>query len=223
MKATFSTLTLAITFIFTACDPESCRDCETFNFDLNNWSIMDDTIAAELKFIDSNFVEYYFELISIDSSEPYRECQISSTVEGVGCYLTKRIRYSCDSLNLDFRIFYEQYEVLNDNPAHNDCNYLIEFVDIEKQEHIITLPLDILHEGGIEYTLEQLNIYELANQEYTNALRMNIDQMIVYDTYNTTNVEYIEAKHLKEVIFQIPHGIVGLTLENGKQLILLNE
>jgi hypothetical protein len=221
MKLLFSTLTLAL--LFTACDPQSCRDCKTFNFDLTNWSIMDDTIANKLRFIDTNFNEYNFELISVELSEPYVECQITSAPEGVSCFLTKRIRYSCDSLNLDFRILYEQIEVLNDNPAYNDCLYLIEFVDIEKQEHLITLPLDILHEEAKEYRLEQVTKYELANHEYTNVHRMNIDQMIVYDTYRKINSEYVEAKYLKEVIFQIPNGIVGLTLEDGKQLILMNE
>lgn len=222
LKANLSTLisAFAITLVFTSCDPITCRDCETFNFDLKDWSIMDDTIASELRFIDTDFKEYHFELISIDLSEPYRKCDIS----GASCHLTKRIRYSCDSLNLDFRILYDQYDAgLDDNPALNDCFYILEFVDVEKQEHIITIPIDILHDGAVEYALEELNTYELANRVYTQTSRMNIDSMMTYNTYNTTDIEYIEAKHLREVVFQIPNGIVGLTLENGKELILLSE
>ncbi|HHG85096.1 MAG TPA: hypothetical protein ENJ82_10165 [Bacteroidetes bacterium] len=59
-----TTLSLPVlAFAFTSCDPQSFRDCDGFDYDLSKWSIMDDTVADALRFIDSSYQEHFFELI----------------------------------------------------------------------------------------------------------------------------------------------------------------
>lgn len=205
-----------------SCDPQSCRDCEIFNFDLRNWSEMDDSIAINLKFSDDNLEIYEFDLVATEFSENYRECQIASTIEGVSCYLTKRIHYSCEALNFDFIIFYEQYDVLNDNPAFNDCLYRIEYDNVEESEHLVTSAIDVLNDG-IKERLDSMETFKVGNKEYSNVSIMHIDSLITFETYQKVANEMVETKYIKNIIFKIPNGIVGLTLVNGKELILIKE
>ena len=203
-----------------SCDPENCRDCETFNFDITNWSIMDDTIANELKFIDEQLNEYYFELVDSEITEPYTECQLAGSEESVPCRLKKKIRYSSSNFEFDLIKTYDQIEVPGGNPAVNNCFYLIELRN--ETDHILTPVLDLFRGIDTINRLVPMDQYFLANQLYTKVVSLKIDSMIVYDTYGTSNVEYVDAE-LLEVVFQIPNGIVGLTLKNGSKLILVKE
>jgi len=205
-----------------SCDPQSCRDCEKFSFDLSNWSEMDDTVSTELKFIDENLDIYTFDLISTELSENYRECQSARSIPGVTCYLTKRIHYNCDVLNIDFKIFYEQYDELDNNPVFDNCFYRIEYDNVEEGEHLVTLPIDILN-AGVQDRLQSMASFQIANNEYSNVSIMQIDTLITFDSYLKAIDERVEAKYLKDIIFKIPNGIVGLTLLNGKELILIKE
>ncbi|MBP9135359.1 MAG: hypothetical protein KBF75_15135 [Saprospiraceae bacterium] len=181
---------------------------------------MDDTVATSYKFIDENNREYPLELEELKLSEPYRECQLSGSVESVSCTLTKKIKYVSNALNFDLILFYKQIEVPGNNPAVNNCFYLIELIDKDKEDHVLTLPLDLFRGIDTVNVLKPLDKYELAGQEYTDVLIMKIDSMIVYDTFETFNVTYIDDTQILEVIFQIPNGIVGLTLKSGERLIL---
>lgn len=203
-----------------SCDPEHCRDCETFNFDITNWSIMDDTISQELKFIDEDFNEINFELVDAELSEPYTECQLAGSVESVSCRMSKNIRYGSNDFGFDIIKTYNQIEVPGGNPAVNNCYYLIELIN--ENNHVLTQVHDLVHDIETLNKLEKTERYSLANEEYTNVHVLNIDNMIVYDTYETINVEFVEPE-LLEIVIQIPNGIVGLTLKNGTKLILSKE
>ncbi len=213
------TILFIISIVFYSCDPESCRHCETFNFDISEWSIMDDTIKSSYRFFDESENEYLFEFKELQMSEPYKECQISSSEDGVGCLLTKKITYEADFLNYDFRIFYEQFEVPGNNPALNNCYYLIEVQGKQNDFHCLSPPLDLFTVVDMVKGLEPVESYAFAGQSYSNVLRMRIDSMIVFDTYVTIDVKYVEPK-IKEVMLQSPNGIIGLTLDNDKRLIL---
>ncbi len=213
-------IVLFVPVLLISCDPEHCRDCGAFSFDITEWNIMDDTVATSYKFIDENNREYPLELEELKLSEPYRECQLSGSVESVSCTLTKKIKYVSNALNFDLILFYKQIEVPGNNPAVNNCFYLIELIDKDKEDHVLTLPLDLFRGIDTVNVLKPLDKYELAGQEYTDVLIMKIDSMIVYDTFETFNVTYIDDTQILEVIFQIPNGIVGLTLKSGERLIL---
>ena len=201
-----------------SCDPEHCRDCETFNFEISNWNIKDDTIATELKFVNQDFVKKTFDFIKINSSEPYTECQLAGSVESVSCYLTRKLEYESASLGFKIIMFYEQIDVPSGNAAHNTCNYIIEYKN--EDEHLMTPPIDIWQ--GVENTISRLipvSEYTLANIQYNDVYKMKVDQMLVFETYGKIDAERVDSKIL-EVIFQIPDGIIGLKLESGEQLII---
>ncbi|MEZ4954652.1 MAG: hypothetical protein R2825_13880 [Saprospiraceae bacterium] len=212
-------LIVSVSIFLASCDPESCRGCETFNFDLTDWSIMDDTVKATYVFIDENYKETKLQFEDLELSEPYTECGIASSPNGVYCELTKKIKYFSDSLDFKFIIYYQQIELPGGNIATNNCNYLIELLDEETGEHLLVPPMDLF--AGIDTIniLEPLDEYKIANEIYTNVYRRKIENMIVYSSYETINAEYVEPK-LNEIYYQIPNGIIGLTLENGKKLIL---
>ena len=219
MKFLTTFFLLTLVFAFTSCDPQSFRDCDGFDYDLSKWSIMDDTVADGLRFIDSSYQEHFFELIMADESEPYLGAAIVSSPESVPCVLTKKIMYFYDPMNLDFVVSYERFEYLDSTSEFNYCHYMIELQSGEDTK-LVTKPIDIASESDLENTLEPLDKYELAGHTYYNVLRMTIDQLIVYDTRREPTVDYAAPKYIKEIVFQPPNGIVGLTLENGQQLIL---
>lgn len=210
------TLIISVSIFSFSCDPESCRNCKTFNFDLTDWSIIDDTIKTTYVFIDKNENETKLQLEALELSEPYLECGIGNTVS---CESTKKIKYFSDSLDFKFIIYYQQIEVPEGNPAVNNCFYLIELLDEVTGEHLLTPPMDLFTEIDNINILEPIGEYEIGSQKYIDVLRRKIDNMIVYSSYETTDVEYVESK-ISEIYYQIPIGIVGLTLENGKKLIL---
>ncbi len=213
------TLITSVSIFLVSCDPESCRGCETFNFDLTNWSIMDDTVKTTYVFIDENDNETKLQFEDLELTEPYTECEIASSPNGVPCYLTKKIKYFSDSLNYKFIIYYQQIEVPGGNVATNNCNYLIELLDEKTGEHLLTPPMDLFPGIDTINILEPLDEYKIADEIYTNVFRRKIENMIVYSSYETSNVEYVETK-INEIYYQIPNGIIGLTLGNGKNLIL---
>ena len=179
---------------------------------------MDDTIATELKFIDDELNEFNFELVGEENSAPFTACQITSAVETVGCIMTKKIRYSSNNFEFDIIKSYTQLEVPGGNPALNRINYAIELM-IESR-HIIAPILDLFSGIDTINRLTPMDQYSFANQEHMNVAGVKIDSMIVYDSFETLDVEFVDAE-LQEVIFQIPNGIVGLTLKNETKLILV--
>ncbi len=212
-------LAIIILTFSVSCDPESCRNCERFNFNLSEWSIMDDTIKTTYVFIDENDNETKLQFEELELSEPYTECGIASSPSGVYCELIKKIKYFSDSLDFKFIIYYQQIELPGGNIATNNCFYSIELLDEETGEHLLTPPMDLFVGIDTINILEPLDEYKISSERYTNVFRRKIDNMIVYSSYETIDVEYVEPK-INEIYYQIPNGIIGLTLENGKKLIL---
>jgi hypothetical protein len=68
-----------------------------------------------------------------------------------------------------------------------------------------------------------METFKVGNKEYSNVSIMHIDSLITFETYQKVANEMVETKYIKDIIFKIPNGIVGLTLVNGKELILTKE
>ncbi len=203
----------------TSCDPVNCRKCNRFNFDIKHWSKMDDTVSYTMRFVDEALHHYNFRLISVDYSQPYEECEITSSSESVVCTLNKTIEYTCDTLGLTIQIVYNQYENLNPNNQNEKCLYFIKIKGVNEHENLATSFVYIDNEDISKYSLTSMPEYQVGQIKYQDVYVKSLDKMIVFETLNTPNSTKVDAKFFKEIVFQIPNGIVGLTLENGDKII----
>lgn len=204
-----------IVLVFLSCDPESCRDCDTFNHDLEGWSIGDDTLQQELIFVDVQMNEYTFRLDTSFLSLPYNECQLVSSPADVACNLTKKNRYLSDEWALDFAFAYEQFEVPNGDIASNEVFYSIQIKEYLEDGYLETIKLDILRPESINIALAQQNEIALGGQEYKDVLVMEIEKMKVLNS-----TQEVSPKILNRVYFKPPLGIVKLDFIDGRELIL---
>jgi len=200
------------------CDPKSCRDCETFNFDLSNWSLIDDSIKTKLTFLDEQLNEVYLSLIETNLSEPYRECQITSSPESVGCFLTRSSTYLVDGLGFEMKFAYEQIEVPGGNTALNDVMYKILLRETDANFTIETSPIYILDEQRLEINTSKNESISQSGESYIDVIDFQIDRM-----FNSETKEEIEPQLISRVTFQIPNGIVGFVLADSTSFILKSE
>ncbi|MEZ5059070.1 MAG: hypothetical protein R2879_18705 [Saprospiraceae bacterium] len=205
--------------LFYSCDPQSCRECGTFYFDITNWSIMDDTIKNEYIFLNNDSNTVILSHTETAFSEPGKVCQIAESEEWVGCTLTKKITYASNSLPYDLIISYEHFEVPGNNPATNNCYYTLETKNKLDGTHLITPQMEIFTGIDSVTRLIRVPVFDQASQSYSNVLRMDVGSMIEASTVNSP-FPILATPTIREIYFKPPNGIIGLLLQDGRTLIL---
>ncbi len=209
---------LMLCFTILSCDPQSCRDCEAFNFDLSNWSLIDESLRPNLTFLDEQSNEIHFSLIETSQSEPYRECQLAGSPESVSCFFNRSSTYLVEELGFQMRFFYDQFEVPGDNPAVNDVFYKIQLIQPDEGSIIEAVNLDIYHEEALHIVTTEVEQISQSGESYNDLIEFQIDRMFDVETR-----EEVENQLISSVTFQVPNGIVGFTLTDSTRLILKEE
>lgn len=215
MKTSGLLICVLILMTFNACDPISCRDCETINYDITQWSISDDIENESLVFEDENQIQYIFELTAVEFSESYNECQISSTPEGVACQLSKTLIYSSTELDLEFKIAYNQYQDLETTDV-TPISYGFRKMDDSLFTNISQPLYWPTSQELIDLIMTEIDSFEIGSQQYFDVL--NFTPRFMTDPITMEDIELI---YVESLTFQPPNGLIGIrTIENG-QLILV--
>lgn len=215
MKAISLIIGVLIILTCNSCDPMSCRDCGTIEYDIRQWSLSDHNEIALLTFEDQNQTQFLFNLLSVEFSEPYNKCEISSTPEGVACLLTKTLIYASNDLNLELRIVYNQFKDL----VSTDVT-LINYGFKRSEENLFTDISQPLYwptsQELIDLVLTELDSFAVGSYQYDKVLNFNPRFMVDPNT-----MEEIEPRYIESLYFKPSIGLVGIeTTDNGNIILV---
>lgn len=207
----------ALIFILSqGCDPVSVRDCGTFEYDISNWSITDDTVSSKLIFLDKDLKELEFHLIDTQLSEPYEAFETGAlTPDDVGCLMTKSNIYKNDESDTELAFTYSNFEI----PANNRpiIYFYLEIKNSKSDTFIRTQPIYFkdTFPGNLDDVIEEI---AFAGQIYNDVGKFKVVGML-----NSITMEFSSDTIFRNLYFKPPIGLVQIEFLDGTKLIKRNE
>jgi len=187
--------------VFISCDPEHCRNCEEFNTDITHWRNDIEDTTSIIEFV-GQLKEIQFQLDSIIKNEPFVQCEISSSVEGVTCGTNKKYVYSIPALNLKYTEDFQNYKDASSEKFFVNYNFNNSLSDTIYQSGVFFIgDTTIFH-----MQFEKSDILSQFGITYQNIVKLNMDQV-----HNTLTKVNEPSPFLTAFYFKEGFGVVAFT------------
>lgn len=206
------TLLITSILLFHSCDHTSSRDCDTFNYDISEWSTTDDNNSSTMTFLDDQSNEFEFQLIETQLSEPYAGFQVGAeSPDDVPCFSIKANFYRNEQLDTELSFNYERYELPSSD--RDELSFYLGIINSQNDTLIRTNALYINH-AAFNEQVETVEEIELSGQIYNDVIKFQINQMFNSSTQQVHNDTIIES-----LFFKQPIGLVQIEFSDGTKLI----
>lgn len=184
------------------------RNCPEFNTDISFWRDVENEME-HIQFIgEKDTIEFHFDSLAINPE--FLEFQVTGSEEGVTCETYKRYFYSVNSLDINFKEEYINYEDAFQNRSYLSFYFKPYNIDTTYRIKELALLKYYNNLGGTELIDE----YSFKGIQYQNA-----EEAIVTHNLNIPLNQMVEPQYFSKLVFKRGIGLIGFeTIEKGKYI-----